>query len=1242
MFYRGVAMNSPLESRFLDRLAGAEEPVFLFQTTGELLYLNGAAERWSGLEGAKALHRSGAELLGLESREFVALLESLPLFLPLALNPPSGRCQVKVQVSPWLQNQSLAGYCLSLPSLRLQAPQKQPLGTSQVHLQRVMALSKVGHWEWDRQAGLSYWSPELYEMLGVPPDCPTPHPELFLERLPAEDRPDYLASLEAAVPGPFLMDRSLLRADGSPLQVRIQGENILDEQGRLAHNWGIVREITAQKQLETLLSRSHKDLERAQALGNLGSWSWEIDTNRFEWSDEFFRLWGYAPNEVEPGIEAFADRLHPEDKEKVLGNSKRSLEDPNFNGDMDHRVLWPNGEVRWVRLIGTVEWKDGKPKRMVGAALDRTREVLITQQLAQEQASLAEAQALAHLGSWDWDLENGVLHWSDELYRILGLEPGAVAPDQEVFFAALHPEDQESLRANLWRFTQEPDFSEDREVRMLRPGSEIRRLHLVVRTSWKGQKAVRAYGTVQDLTELRDLQSRYRLLSENLHDLIYRFRLHPPGFEYVSPSSTKLLGYSPEEFYQNPRLVFQLNVEEDAEKIKDLLRGRPESFEKPLVIRWRRKDGQQGWFEQYNTPIYDPKGKLEAIAGVARDITERINYEEQLRQSEARYYQIFDSNQAIKLLIDPKDGQIVEVNQAAVEFYGYPKECFLEMNICQINPLPWPTIQKRLIEATQKKSASFLFPHRLSSGEIRQVEVFTGPVTVGRKLYLYSIVHDVTDRVQAEARLLAAKGVAEEANRVKGEFLANVSHEIRTPLNAVLGFTELLAQSVQNPEAQQYVNSIRTSGVHLLHLINDILDLSKIEAGGLQMANEPLAPREVLEEMEQMFRLEFERKGLRFGCRVDASVPKWLHWDRGKLHQILTNLISNALKFTETGWVEVEFWAVPDLIDPDKVELGISVEDTGIGIAPDQQEKVFESFRQQEGQSARRFGGTGLGLTIVKRLTEFLAGRLSLASQPGKGSRFELRFPRVASLKKGEVRQRSPALAGLRSLVGKTVLVVDDSPINLELLRSALARQGMKVLEATDGLEALEVAFAEPPAVVLMDLFMPKMDGFEARTRLLKDPRTQAIPVLAVTAAQTSDVAGQVRELGFQGVFYKPLVIHDLLHKMAELLETAPAEDSGTGALEDWPQEPEFWARLVQGSFARLPSPSGSLDLKELQGLQAQLLAQAEALGVLRLKQEADLLGEGLADFNLALVRDWLTRMAELKQARFHQPEGEQ
>ena len=1228
-------MNSTLEFRFLDRFAAAFEPVFVFRPTGALAYLNLAAERWSGLDASEALEKPGWELLGLGEPEFLASLQSLPLSASLELAPPSGRSKVKIQVSPWMLGNRLSGYCLALPGLSLSPLQTLPLGISVGHLRRVLELSGIGQWEWNLQTGESYWSPELYKMLGESTDNPTPHNQLFLAHLPAEDRPAYLISLQEMVPGPFDLERRLVRVDGSVLQVRIQGEVSCDEQGRPGRNLGLVQDVTNQKRLEALLAKSHQDLEQAQALGHLGSWSWEIETNRFEWSNEFFRLWGYAPQEVEPGIEAFAARLHPQDRDQVLDNSKRSLQDPNFIGDLDHRVLWPNGEVRWIRLTGAVQWEDGKPKRMVGAALDRTLEVQAKQQLEEEQASLSRAQSLAHLGSWDWDLASGGLLWSDELYRILGLEPGSVPPDQEVFFSAIHPEDREGLRANLWRITGEPDFSEDREVRLLRPGGEMRRLHLVVRTAWDGNKAVRAFGTVQDLTELRELQKRYRLLSENLHDLIYRYRLNPPGFEYVSPSSTQLLGYSPEEFYQSPRLAYQLSVEEDYDKISDLLRGRPESFEKPLVLHWRRKDGQQLWIEQYNTPIYDPQGNLEAIAGVARDITERMDYEEQLRQSEARYYQMFESNQAVKLLVDPKDGQIVEANQAAVEFYGYPKDQFLEMKISQINPLPWEQIQKKMAEATQKKSANFLFPHRLASGEIRQVEVFTGPVSVGRKQYLYSIVHDVTDRVQAEARLLAAKGVAEEANRVKGEFLANVSHEIRTPLNAVLGFTELLAETVQQPEAQQYVNSIRTSGVHLLHLINDILDLSKIESGGLQLANEPLAPREVMEEMEQIFRLEFEHKSLGFQCRVDESVPKWLHWDRGKLHQILTNLIGNALKFTESGWVAVTIWAVRNPLDLERVDLGLSVEDTGIGIALDQQEKVFESFRQQEGQSARRFGGTGLGLTIVKRLTEYLGGKLLLSSQPGKGSRFELHFPKVTELKRGEVRQRTPAGAGLGSLAGRRVLVVDDSPINLELLRSALLRQGMKVLEATNGLEALEIAFAEQPAVVLMDLFMPKMDGFEARTRLLKDPRTRAIPVLAVTAAQTSDVLSQVQELGFQGVFYKPLVIHDLLVKVAELLEFSPSAEDREGALEDWPSEPEFWTRLAQGPFARIPAPGGSLDLQELQEIQCQLLNQADTLGVLRLKQEATLLGEGLADFNLVQVRNWLTQMADLKRVHF-------
>lgn len=403
---------------------------------------------------------------------------------------------------------------------------------------------------------------------------------------------------------------------------------------------------------------------------------------------------------------------------------------------------------------------------------------------------------------------------------------------------------------------------------------------------------------------------------------------------------------------------------------------------------------------------------------------------------------------------------------------------------------------------------------------------------------------------QSEEALLQAKQGAEalaeqadSANRAKSEFLANMSHEIRTPMNAVLGYSELLERSLEDPKQRSYLASIKAGSRTLLTLINDILDLSRVEAGKMHLEYAPVDPGRLLEDVRHIFSIRAREKGLALRFETPPDLPSPLMLDESRLRQVLFNLVGNAIKFTDRGEVVVSADTVPSASSGHDnggdrcVDLVIRVRDTGIGIPADQQQRIFESFEQQQGQSNRRYGGTGLGLAISRKLLEMMGGELSVNSREGQGAEFVLSLI--------QVRQTGQYTSGDREREGETVplhfhggrvLVVDDNPANRHLVRDMLEPEGLVVEEADHGGSALERARETPPDLVLMDIRMPVMDGYEALARMKSDPGLSTIPVVALTASVMDSESARIRQAGFDGYLRKPVARQVLLSELARFL----------------------------------------------------------------------------------------------------------
>lgn len=393
----------------------------------------------------------------------------------------------------------------------------------------------------------------------------------------------------------------------------------------------------------------------------------------------------------------------------------------------------------------------------------------------------------------------------------------------------------------------------------------------------------------------------------------------------------------------------------------------------------------------------------------------------------------------------------------------------------------------------------------------------------------------------------AALHKAEAANRAKSEFLANMSHEIRTPMNAILGFSEVMLNTTNDPKQQGYLKTILNSGKNLLSIINDILDLSKIEAGRMEVSLEPTDLKIIIDEVYQLFAPKIQEKGLSFDVEFDADFPHSIIIDEVRLRQILLNLVGNAVKFTNAGFVKLEVIVLDKSFD--KIDFRVDVIDSGIGITKEYQNAIFESFTQQSGQDTRKYGGTGLGLSITKRLVELMNGIIALDSKENEGSLFSLTFKNVAYnddfySEECEYEWSEYSI----DFNNEKVLVVDDVAYNRELVVAYLSNYSIQILEAENGEIAVEMAKLYVPDLIFMDIRMPGLDGYDT-TRLIKDnTSTSAIPIVALTASTMKSEISKINSL-FDGFLRKPIQKKVLINEMFKFMDHITIENDAAQEL---------------------------------------------------------------------------------------------
>jgi two-component system sensor histidine kinase/response regulator len=527
----------------------------------------------------------------------------------------------------------------------------------------------------------------------------------------------------------------------------------------------------------------------------------------------------------------------------------------------------------------------------------------------------------------------------------------------------------------------------------------------------------------------------------------------------------------------------------------------------------------------------------------ARERYRRLLFDERLRTLS----RAIEQSPSGVLVMDAK-GVVEYVNPRFSEASGYPPQELVGRHITELKTLRlsrdgYERLWRQILagkewhgemECEKRKGERYwdlvwIFPVRSGEGTITHV---------------VSVSEDITERKRMERQLVEAKELAEAATEARSRFLANMSHEIRTPMNGIIGFTSLLLKTELTPRQQNFLSKIRSSADALLSLINDILDFSKIEAGRLDIEYTDFQLQEILEDLADLFADQAAKKDIELIVHRDPAVPGTLLGDPLRLRQVLVNLTGNAIKFAEQGEVYVHVTSLER--DAGQVRLRFEVRDTGIGIAPEALDKLFGSFVQADGSTTRRYGGTGLGLTISKQLVELMGGRIGVDSEPGTGSTFWFELP--FSLRPGASAPPQRVGADLRGL---KVLVVDDNATCREVLAETLRSFGFDAHTAASGEQALEdlhgAAPGRPFQLVLMDWRMPGLDGLETSRRVRRDPALANIPIVLVTAFAKGYNKGVLEEIGIDGFLHKPIQQSVLFDTLMQVFGRAGA-GAGQGA----------------------------------------------------------------------------------------------
>ncbi|MEQ9625594.1 PAS domain S-box protein [Coleofasciculus chthonoplastes] len=1038
------------------------------------------------------------------------------------------------------------------------------------------------------------------------------------------------------------------RQDGSTFPVYATNTLIRDHQGNPIGYVGVGIDSSEQKQAAEQLRQSKHFIEQIAAASPYCLYIYDLIENRNIYSNqEITTILGYTPAQIQAMGETFiSSLLHPDDV-TIVSEQLQKLVTAADGEILEIEYRMQDIQGKWHTLFGRetvfARTSDGTVKQVIGTVIDISDRKQVEKTLQLQAAAMSAAtDGIAILNQ-----QGEYVCLNQAHAQIFGYDSAAQLLGQN--WQTLYDiSEYQRLLEDYVPLLLEQGYCRTEAQGLRRDGSTFP--HEVSVTLLPGGERI---CIVRDITErkqaeaaLRESQNFVQRIAEASPNLLYIFDLNEQRNIYANREMAAFLGYTTEQIHTMGANVLPTLIHpEDLarlpayfQQVQNAADG--EIFE--IEYRVRNANGEWHTLLSRETPFArTPDGRVTQLLGTATDITERQQMEAALQESEQRY----------ELATRAAKVGVWEWNLETNEFYIDPTiKAILGYSETEIanNFNHWitsihPDDQSTFLTETQAhlagKTSEYRLEHRMmhKDGSIRWIVVRGQAIrdAQGKDIRMVGTNTDITERKLAEIALQEAKEAADAANRAKSTFLANMSHELRSPLNAILGFAQLMSNSVTLP--RQYQDNLRIihhSGEHLLTLINQVLDLSKIEAGRITLTETTFNLHHLLREVEDMFRLKVNEKGLQLHFHGVADVPPTIQTDEIKLRQVLINLLSNAVKFTAAGSVVVTV-AQQRTNDDGRMTLHFEIKDTGCGIAADELESIFEAFVQSQ-SGVKSQSGTGLGLPITRKFIQLMGGKITVKSQISQGTTFtfdiQAKETNLTSITPKNTSRRVIALAPNHPHY--RILIVDDQVENRQLLMQLLNPLGFELQEASNGEEAIEIWQNWQPDLILMDLRMPGMDGY-AVTQHIRQRRDVACYVstspiiIALSASVIEEERLKALEVGCADFIAKPFHESDLFAAIRQHL--------GVSFIYDEPEETPALTEtvvLTSDDLAMLPTDwLASLhqatlegDFEEMLSLINQIQDQDKTLAKTLTYLAYDFQFERLLD----ITEPWVSRESEL------------
>jgi len=979
--------------------------------------------------------------------------------------------------------------------------------------------------------------------------------------------PDDLAAvaenMEQARRGTFkYIEYRIVRPDGSIRWLRSRAFPVHDAEENLSRIAGLTADVTARKRAEEELRLAKDRLELAVRASNLAIWEFDMPDGRIENSRQtLINLWetlGHDPATAPADFTStFALGVHPDDQERMRREMQEFLASDRREFGAEYRVPSKDGLDYWRLARGVaLRDQDGKPFRFIGSLVEITDLKRAEEALRKSEQRFRMFVDHATDAFFLFDEQFVVLDVNRQACdslgycreELIGMTPIDFDPD-------VTPERLDEIKRSL-------DIGEllAFESRHRRKDGTVFPVEVRGQAFWEGGRRL-TVSMARDHTERKKIEVALRESEELFRGTFENASIGIANVDFqgrwlrVNQRLCDIVGYTREEMLQKTfqEITYPDDMSISLEYFIPLKQGDLASFS--LQKRYIRKDGSPVWVELFESLQRDATGKPAYCIVMIQDISERKRLEVELRESESRWRSLTEALPQLVWTATP-DGACDYFSTQWTQYTGIPESDLSGWRWLQVlHPDDREATRLAWTAAVQGPGVYDVeYRVRRFDGEYRWFKTRGVPIrdSKGGVFKWFGTCTDITDAKMAAEELRLAKEAAESANRAKDEFLANVSHEIRTPMNAILGLTTLVLGTRLDDSQRQSLTTVKSAGNILLGIINDLLDFSKIEAGKLQLDRGDFSLRTALGDTLRALAIRAHQKGLELASNVLPDVPDALIGDAGRLRQVLLNIIGNAIKFTEKGEVVVQAGRVPDAPDApstkDEVELLFTVRDTGIGIPREKHAAIFRPFEQEDSSTTRKYGGTGLGLTIAAQLAGLMGGRITLDSEPGRGSTFSI-TARFGQSAKREAMVTPNGSADL--LENLRVLIVDDNLTNRQILEEWLHNWRMRPVAVGDGAAAADALrrageIGTPYSLVLLDGRMPDMDGLAFVEQVRE--RLGATPIILLTSDDTTINTSRWRETGISAHLVKPVQQSELLETIRHVMSHTTADVSPTAA----------------------------------------------------------------------------------------------